>query len=79
MTYYLIKTTIEDNQETKQILAYKDLRLVLSAYHMEFASILAYDVIKSAMCMVVDQNGLILRSDTYKREEPETNYIEDVR
>lgn len=71
---YLIKTTTEETQNTQTIFAYDTEKAALMAYHQELASAMAYDTVKTCLCMLIDDLGRVLTQERYERdktEEPE--------
>lgn len=69
MMYYLVKTTIEDNQHTQEIFAYNTEREATSAYHHGIWSAMANDAVRNIMFMVVNSDAVVLRSEKYERIE----------
>lgn len=66
--YYLIKVTTEDAQNTQVIFAYDTEKAALMAYHQELAGAMAYDTVKTCLCMLIDDLGRVLTQEKYERD-----------
>ena len=66
--YYLVKITHEDAQNTQVIFAYDTEKVALMAYHQELAGAMAYDTVKTCLCMLIDDLGRVLTQEKYERD-----------
>ena len=69
MKYYIIKITIENNQETEQIRPHDTYRAAAIDYHNVFGGTISYDTVKVCTCLLIDEYGKVLKSERYEREE----------
>lgn len=69
MNYYVIKVTIENNQEIEQIRPFNNYRQALIDYHNVIGGTIVYDTVLVCTCMLIDEYGKVLKSERYEKEK----------
>ena len=73
MMYYVVKATIENNQNTQEIRPHEDYRQALIDFHNVFGGTIAYDTVEVCMMQLIDIYGNKIEEARYEKPIEETN------
>lgn len=65
----IIIQELNDNTVARSLLAYEDGNSAMSAFYSTMASSVASDKVLKATCIIMTDEGLIIRTEHWEREE----------